>query len=149
MEIVLMQYVESLGESGKIVNVSAGYARNFLFPRKLAVSATPANLKLAAALTERESVKVDRIKTDLQKKADKLTNVSVTASVTVGEEDKVFGSVTTHDIVALLAEQGLEFERKDITLHEPLKALGQYDVEIKFGYGISGTIQVWVVRSED
>ncbi len=149
MEIVLMEYVESLGESGKVVNVSAGYARNFLFPRKLAVSATPANMKLAAAIAERESAKVERIKTELQKKADKLTNVSVTASVTVGEEDKVFGSVTTHDIAALLAEQGLEYERKDINLHEPLKALGQYDVEIKFGYGITGTIQVWVVRGEE
>ena len=146
MEIILKQDVDSLGLAGQTVQVSDGYARNFLFPRRLAVPATTANLKLVAEEVQRQESRVARERTKLTKVADKLAKVSLTAAVKVGEDDKVFGSVTSQTITDLLTEQGSDFDRRDIALEEPLKALGQYDVEIKLGHGVSGTIKVWVVR---
>jgi len=146
MEIILKQDVDSLGLAGQTVQVSDGYARNFLFPRRLAVPATAANLKLVAEEVRRQESRIARERTKLAKVAEKLAKVSLTASVKVGEDDKVFGSVTSQTITDLLAEQGYDFDRRDIVLEEPLKALGQYDVEIKLGHGVSGMIKVWVVR---
>lgn len=146
MEIILKQDVDSLGLAGQTVQVSHGYARNYLFPRRLAVPATAANLKRVAEEVRRQESRVARERTKLVKVAEKLAKVSLTAAVKVGEDDKVFGSVTSQTITDLLAEQGYDFDRRDIVLEEPLKALGQYDVEIKLGHGVSGMIKVWVVR---
>ncbi len=146
MEIILTQDIDALGAAGQIVRVSPGYARNYLFPKRLAWPATPANLKKVAEESRRDETRVARERARLAKVADKLRKVSVTTAVKVGEDDKVFGSVTSQSIAELLAEQGYEFDRRDINLEEPLKALGQYDVEVKLGHGVSGTIKVWVVR---
>ena len=146
MEIILTQDIDALGAAGQVVRVSPGYARNYLFPKRLAWPATPANLKKVAEESRRDETHVSRERTRLAKVADKLRKVSVTTAVKVGEDDKVFGSVTSQSIAELLAEQGYEFDRRDIALEEPLKALGQYDVEVKLGHGVSGTIKVWVVR---
>ncbi|UCH63319.1 MAG: 50S ribosomal protein L9 [Fidelibacterota bacterium] len=146
MEIILTQDIDALGEAGQIVRVSPGYARNYLFPKRLARPATPANLKKVEEESRREETRIVRERTRLAKVADILGKVSVTAVVKAGEDDKVFGSVTSQSIADLLAKQGYEFDRRDINLEEPLKALGQYDVEVKLGHGVSGTIKVWVVR---
>ncbi len=146
MEIILTQDIDALGAAGQIVRVSPGYARNYLFPKRLAWPATPANLKKVAEESRRDETRVARERARLAKVADKLRKVSVTTAVKAGEDDKVFGSVTSQSIAELLAEQGYEFDRRDINLEEPLKALGQYDVEVKLGHGVSGTIKVWVVR---
>jgi len=146
MEIVLKKYVDDLGEAGSVVNVNPGFARNYLFPNKLAVPATAANMRVVEDQAARENLKAAKARGHLEKVSGKLAGVSVTAKVKVGEEDKVFGSVTAANIAELLGEQGYEYEHRDINLPEPLKALGQYDVEIKLGYGVSATIQVWLVR---
>ncbi len=146
MEIVLKKYVDDLGDAGSVVNVNPGYARNYLFPNKLAVRATAANMLAIEEEAARENLKVDKARVHLEKVAGKLAGVSVSAKVKVGEEDKVFGSVTAANIAELLGEQGFEYEHRNINLSEPLKALGQYDVDIKLGYGVSATIQVWVIR---
>ncbi len=146
MEIILTQDIDALGAAGQVVRVNPGYARNYLFPKRLARPATPANLKQVAEESRREKTRIGRERVRLAKVADKLRKVSVTTAVKVGEDDKVFGSVTSQTITDLLAKQGYEFDRRDINLEEPLKALGQYDVEVKLGHGISGTIKVWVVR---
>ena len=146
MEIVLTQYVEDLGPAGKVVRVSSGYARNYLLPRKLAVPATPANLKVAAETAYREEVKVSKVQAELGALAAKLAKVEITAAVKVGEDEKVFGSVTARQIAEMLREKKYDFEAKDINLGEPLKALGQYDVEVKLGYGVKGSVKVWVVE---
>jgi len=146
MEIVLTQYVDDLGPAGKLVRVSAGYARNYLFPKKLAVPATPANLKMVAETARREEAKVTRIQTKLEAVARKLEKVELTTTVKVGEDEKVFGSVTSHMIADMLKEKKFDLASKDINLTEPLKALGQYDVEVKLGYGVKGTVKVWVVQ---
>jgi len=146
MEIILTQDVDSLGPAGQVVQVSPGYARNYLFPKRLAMPATPANLKKVAEESRQEGTRVARERAKLIKVGEKLKKVSVTTAVKVGEDDKVFGSITSQTIADLLAKQGYEFDRRDINLEEPLKALGQYDVEVKLGHGVSSAIKVWVVR---
>ncbi len=146
MEIILRQDVDSLGPAGQVVQVSPGYARNYLFPKRLAMPATPANLKKVAEESRQEGTRVVRERAKLIKVGEKLKKVSVTTAVKVGEDDKVFGSITSQTIADLLAKQGYEFDRRDINLEEPLKALGQYDVEVKLGHGVSSAIKVWVVR---
>lgn len=146
MEIILTQDIDALGAAGQVVRVSPGYARNYLFPKRLARPATPANLRKVAEESRREETRIVRERTRLTKVAEILGKVSVTTAIKVGEDDKVFGSVTSQTITDLLTKQGYEFDRRDINLEEPLKALGQYDVEVKLGHGVSGTIKVWVVR---
>ena len=146
MEIILTQDVESLGSAGQVLRVSPGYARNYLFPKHLALPATAASMKKMEERTRLEEIRIGRQQTELAKLLDKLRKVSVTATVKVGEDDKVFGSVTSQTIADMLAEKGHKLDRKQIHLEEPLKALGQYDVEIRLGHGITGTVKVWVVR---
>ncbi len=146
MEIILRQDVDSLGPAGQVVQVSPGYARNYLFPKRLAMPATPANLKKVAEESRHEGTRVARERARLIKVGEKLKKVSVTTAVKVGEDDKVFGSITSQTIADLLAKQGYKFDRRDINLEEPLKALGQYDVEVKLGHGVYSAIKVWVVR---
>jgi large subunit ribosomal protein L9 len=146
MKIILTRDVEDLGPAGAVIRVNPGYARNYLFPRQFALPATPANLKLKEEQARREERDLERTKVELAKVAEKLSRVSVTAAVRVGEDDKVFGSVTSQIIADLLSDKGFRFDRRDIVLEEPLKALGQYDVEVKLGHGITGSVKVWVVR---
>lgn len=146
MEIVLIKNVPDLGAAGDVVRVKTGYARNFLFPRQLGVAATPANLKLVAEIAQRENDKADKVRVELEAEAAKLSKISVTQAVKVGEEDQVFGSVTTQQIAEQLAEQGFKVHRKDILLDEPLKALGQYEVPVKLGHGVTAAVTVWVVQ---
>ncbi len=146
MEIILMKDVEALGSAGQTVRVNPGYARNYLFPKRLALPATPANMKKMEDESRLEDVRVDRQRAVLAKLAEKLEKASVTATVKVGEDDKVFGSVTSQTIAELLSEKGYELDRRHIHLEEPLKALGQYDVEVRLGHSITGSVKVWVVR---
>ncbi len=146
MQIVLRKDVESLGKAGSVVQVNPGYARNFLFPQKLAVRATASNLRRIAEENRLEDTRLERQRSKLEATAAKLGEVSLTASVKVGEDDRVFGSVTSMMVAELLQKQGFDFDHHDIDLEEPLKALGQYEVVVKLGHGISGTITVWVVR---
>ncbi|MCK4578637.1 MAG: 50S ribosomal protein L9 [Candidatus Marinimicrobia bacterium] len=148
MDIVLRKDVESLGSAGSVVHVSAGYARNYLFPRKLAVPATTANMRTVAEEAKREEAKNARTKDKLTAVAAKLSKVAITATVKVGEDDKVFGSVTALNIAELLKEKGHDYDHRAINLKEPIKALGQYDVEVKLGHGVSGSITVWVVKED-
>ena len=146
MEIILTQDVDTLGSAGQVVQVSPGYARNYLFPKRLALPSTAANLKKMEDESQLGELRAVRQRTELAKVAEKLREVSVTTAVKVGEDDKVFGSVTSQTIADLLTEKGYKFDRRDINLEEPLKALGQYDVEVKLGHGIVSAIKVWVVR---
>ncbi|MFC1483793.1 50S ribosomal protein L9 [Candidatus Neomarinimicrobiota bacterium] len=146
MEIILTQDVDTLGTAGQAIRVNPGYARNYLFPRGMAMPSTPANMKKIEERSRQDEIRVGRQVTELTKVAEKLRKVSLTASVKVGEDDKVFGAVTSQIITDLLAEKGYTFDRREINLEEPLKALGSYDVELKLGHGITSSVQVWVVR---
>lgn len=146
MEIILTQDVDTLGTVGQVIRVNPGYARNYLFPKGLAMPSTPANKKKVEEQSRQDEIRVTRQVMELTKVAEKMKKVSLTAHVKVGEDDKVFGSVTSQTIAELLAEKGYTFDRRDILLEEPLKALGSYNVELKLGHGITSSVQVWVVR---
>ena len=146
MEIILRQAVESLGHPGDVVTVKNGYARNFLLPRGFAFEATPGNLKRINAERSRlEAAENDRRGT-ASELAKKLEEVQLTFSARVGEEGKLFGSVTSADIAEQLAAQGFHIEKRLIDLHDPIKALGVYRVPVKLHADVKPEIRVWVIK---
>jgi len=146
MEVILREAVEKLGHPGDIVKVSAGYARNFLLPRGVAYEATPGNKKrIAQEKASLEAAENDRRST-AEAFAAKIEPISLTFAARVGEEGKLFGSVTTADIVAQLEAQGIHVEKRQIDLGEPIKALGVYKVGIKLHADVKPEIKVWVIK---
>ncbi len=146
MEVILRNAVDKLGHPGDIVSVSPGYARNFLLPRGLAYEATAGNRKRIAAEKSRlEALENERIEA-AKAIADKLAEVSVTFSARVGEEGKLFGSVTTADIAHQLEAQGFKIEKRQIELNEPIKTLGMYKVGVRLHADVHPEIKVWVIK---
>jgi large subunit ribosomal protein L9 len=146
MEIILRQAVENLGKTGDVVNVKPGYARNYLLPHGLAYEATPGNLKRIQQERDRlEAAESDR-RGVAQGLAEKLEQVSLTFSARVGDEGKLFGSVTSTDIAAQLEAQGYHIEKRQIDLHEPIKALGVYRVPIRLHADVKPEVRVWVIK---
>ncbi|HEX7404183.1 MAG TPA: 50S ribosomal protein L9 [Usitatibacter sp.] len=147
MEVILKQAIDNLGQPGDIVTVSPGYGRNFLLPRGLAYEATPGNRKRI----EREKAHLEAAENErrghAQALANRLEQVSLTFSARVGEEDKLFGSVTSADIAQQLHAQGFpEIEKRQIDLHEPIKALGVYKVPVRLHADVKPEVRVWVIK---
>ena len=146
MEIILRQAIENMGHPGDIVKVSPGYARNYLLPRGLAYEATPGNRKRIAQERQRlEAAEADRRST-AQELATRLEQVSLSFSARVGEENKLFGSVTAGDIAQQLEAQGFSIEKRQIDLHEPIRTLGVYRVPVKLHADVKPKIKVWVIK---
>jgi large subunit ribosomal protein L9 len=146
MEIILRQGVENLGKPGDVVNVKAGYARNYLLPHGLAYEATPGNLKRIQQERDRLEAAENERRAGAQGIAEKLEQVSLTFSARVGEEGKLFGSVTATDIAQQLESQGFRVEKRQIDLHEPIKALGVYRVPVRLHADVKPEIRVWVIK---
>ncbi len=147
MDIILLQDIETLGTSGDIVKVKPGYARNFLFPRGMAVRSSKRNRALA---DEKKSVANARALREAQaydELMDKLKNTEITIEVQVGGEDRLFGSVTTQDIQKALAEKNIDVDRHLILLEEPIKALGIYDVPVKITKGLNQEVKIYVIQA--
>jgi large subunit ribosomal protein L9 len=146
MEVILRNAIDKLGHPGDVVTVSAGYGRNFLLPRGLAYQATPGNLKrIAQERTRLIAAEAERVKA-AEEVAAKFADVSVTFAARVGEEGKLFGSVTAADIAHQLEAQGFKLERRQIELVEPIKALGVYRVAIRLHADVKPEIKVWVIK---
>jgi large subunit ribosomal protein L9 len=146
VEVILLDTVPNLGDRGATVKVKRGYARNYLFPRKLALPATESNTRVFRE-HERVLEKRDQLAmSSARVHANKLTDVSCTIPVQVGEEDKLYGSVTAVDIAKSLQDQGHKVEKKQVVLEEPIKQLGVYTVDIKLHREVSAPIKVWVVK---
>ena len=147
MEIILRQAIENLGHPGDVVTVKNGYARNYLLPRGFAYEATPGNLKRIAAERSRLEAAENERRQSARTFADRLEQVSLTFSARVGDEEKLFGSVTAADIVQQLHAQGFpEIEKRQVDLHEPIKALGVYKVPIRLHADVKPEIKVWVIK---
>ena len=145
-EVILRQAVVNLGHAGDVVEVSAGYARNYLLPRGVAYLATLGNKKRIAQEKARlEAAESARIAA-AQEMATKIEAVSLTFSARVGEEGKLFGSVTSADIVAQMEAQGVHVEKRMIDLPEPIKALGMYKVGVRLHADVRPEIKVWVIK---
>lgn len=146
MEIILRQDYEGLGNAGEIVKVKDGYARNFLIPRGVAYIANEANKKRHEADLKQLGLQQARDKKAAEELSEKLKNVSCTITVQVGEEDKLFGSVTSLNIAESLDAQGFNIDKRKILLEEPIKSLGIYSVPVKLHTEVEGTVKVWVVK---
>jgi large subunit ribosomal protein L9 len=146
MEIILRQAVENLGKPGDVVKVKAGYARNYLLPHGFAYEATPGNLKRIQQERDRLEAAENERRGAAQGIAEKLEQVSLTFSARVGEEGKLFGSVTAADIAQQLEAQGFHLEKRQIDLHEPIKALGVYRVPIRLHADVKPEVRVWVIK---
>lgn len=146
MKVILREDVEHLGTAGTIVEVRGGYARNYLLPRNYAIPATGNNLK--AFEHEKRVVEAKRAKRRKEAEAlkAKLERVSCSISKKVGEQDKLYGSVTTQDIEKAINAEGFNVDKKDILLTEPIKALGVYTVPVRVFDDVTANTKVWVVR---
>ena len=146
MKLILKKDFENVGKSGDVVEVKNGYARNYLIPQGIALKADKSNIKLLEAEQMQMQLKLNKDKKSAEKMAAELGKISCTAAVTVGEEDKVFGSVTSQTIADLLKDKGVEIDKKKILLDEPIKALGIYTIPIKLHSEVEAKIKLWVVK---
>lgn len=146
MEIILRQAVENLGKPGDVVKVKSGYARNYLLPHGLAYEATPGNLKRIQQERDRLDAAENERRAAAQAIAEKLEQVSLTFSARVGEEGKLFGSVGAADIAQQLEAQGFSIEKRQIDLHDPIKALGVYRVPVRLHADVKPEVRVWVIK---
>jgi large subunit ribosomal protein L9 len=148
MQVILRDDMDNLGKSGEVVNVKPGYARNYLLPRGLAVKATASDVARVEHDKRVIAARTAKLAKEAQAEADKLSQVSVSIARAVGEEDKLYGSVTSRDIAEALREQGVVVDSKKIHLDEPIKALGMVEIPVKLGRGVTANIKVWVVKEE-
>jgi large subunit ribosomal protein L9 len=146
MKVILRKNFDQLGKVGDTVSVKDGYARNFLIPRQVAYQATKGNI-IALEEEKKQILKKEAKELDVaQTLAANIEKISVTIPVTVGEEDKIFGTVTTQMIADSLKEKGFDIDKRKIEITEPIKSLGIYSVTIKVHPNVTATVKTWVVR---
>jgi large subunit ribosomal protein L9 len=146
MDVVLLKEVERLGAEGVVVSVKAGFARNYLIPSGLAVPASPQHLRAIEELARQRAQKAQRIKEEAQALKRKLESRSLTLKLSLGVDDKPFGSVTTHDLVEALRQEGFELDKHAVRLEQPIKALGIFEVPVRLHPEVTATLKVWVVK---
>ena len=148
MKVILTQDSDELGLEGDVVNVANGSARNYLIPKKIALEANRQNIKFMETQKRKIEIKRLKAKEDAEKVKEKMADVVVTIAQKAGEEEKLYGSVTTMDIANHLEEQGITIDRRKITLDKPIKTLGEFEVSIKLYPEVTGLIKVIVVPEE-
>jgi large subunit ribosomal protein L9 len=147
-QIILTAPVEDLGAEGDTLTVADGYARNFLFPKGLAMPATPANLRRVESLRKKRAATLAAQLDDAKAAAAKLVKQSYTVSAAAGEDGKLYGSVTSADISETLKREGIEVDRRKIVLEHPIRELGVYDVDVKLHPEVATKVKIWVVGQE-
>ena len=146
MEIILLDKIDNLGNVGDVVRVKPGYARNYLFPKGLAVRSSKRNIAFVEEKRKNIELKIAKEEQASQAIFDSLKNVEILMQVEVGENDKLFGSVTAMDLQKALYEQNIEIDKQDILLDNPIKSLGAYDIPIKVTSSLKQNIKVSVVK---
>ena len=147
MKVILQKDVKGVGRVGELVNVSEGFARNFLFPRKLAAEATEKRVKEYEHLKRVAEAKKKKALAERQELLNKINGTTVTFKLAAGETDKLFGTVTTTDISKELQKMGHSVDRRDIHLEEPIKILGQHKAIVRYSEGLEAKIQIAVERA--
>ena len=149
MKVFLKDDVKNLGQIGEVVNVADGYARNYLFPKKLAVEANTKNMREFEHNRRVIAEKAAKIKAVSKSLADQLSALTLTIRAKAGEEDKLFGSVTNMDVAEALKAEGYDLDKKKVVMEEPIKRLGTYSVEVKIHPEITASVNVSVVADTE
>ena len=148
MEVILREDIEKLGNRGEVVKVAPGFARNFLLPKRLAVPATDANRKIVEQERQAHLRKEAKVKGEAEDLSKLLNGVTVTIAQKAGEQDQLFGSVTSKDVAEALAAQNFTVDRRKIQLDEPIKQLGEFKVPVKLHRDVTAEVNVVVVKEE-
>ncbi|MCH7731012.1 MAG: 50S ribosomal protein L9 [Candidatus Marinimicrobia bacterium] len=147
MDVILRQKIEKLGDVGDIIRVKPGYARNYLIPKGMAVAATQGNINMVKAQKKKVDFQQMKAADKARAIADMLSKLKLSAPVKVGKEDRVFGSVTAITIAELLKKQGIDVNKKDVLLDEPIKALGIYNIPVKLHHDVEVEVKVYVIKA--
>jgi large subunit ribosomal protein L9 len=148
MQVILREDVDNLGKIGDLVKVKDGYARNFLVPAKKAIEATPKNVKAMEHAKKMVSDRIRTLKKTASADADRIKSLAITIKAKVGEEGKLFGSVTTMDIADAMQTQGVAIDKRKIMLEEPIKRTGDYTVPVKLHTDVVADLKVSVIAAE-
>ncbi len=144
MQVILNKSVEALGRAGDVVKVKDGYARNYLLPREIALLASKENLALVAKIQKKQEIIEEKERVEMSSLAEKIQKVPVELAVLIGEEGKMFGSITATDIAKVLKEAGFDVEKKRIHIKEPIKTVGDHEVDIRLSVDVTTQIKVKV-----
>jgi large subunit ribosomal protein L9 len=148
MDVILREDIDKVGTRGQMVKVAAGYARNFLLPKHLAVAATESNRKIVEQERQAHLRKETKVKAEAEDLSKLLTGVSVTIAQKAGEQDQLFGSVTSKDVADALAAKNFTIDRRKIQLDEPIKQLGEFKVPVKLHKDVTAEVTVLVVKED-
>ncbi len=146
MKVILREDVPEVGQAGQTVEVKSGFGRNYLFPRNLAIPATKANLRAIDEVRKQKGLREKKRRREAEVIKDKIEKLSLSVEVLVGEEDKLYGSVTNADIAELLKEEGVIVDKRAIELEAPIKILGVYTVPIKIDKDVTAELRLWVIK---
>jgi len=146
MKVILLQAIERLGKPFDVVEVSDGYARNYLFSRKFAIPATEGNIRGLKKSAARFSKQREKIRSTGMDLAERINNLSIKTTIKTGIDGKSFGSVTSNDLATLLQTEGIEIDKKDIVLEEPLKHPGVYDIKVHLGEKINAIFKLILIE---
>jgi len=148
MQVILNQNVEALGTVGQVVEVRDGYARNFLLPRGLAQSATPANVRIVEKQKKKEIETEKQTKSAAEELAAKVGALTLVIEVNAGDDDKLFGSVSNADVAELLAKEGFEIDRKNVLIKTPIRKTGVHQVDVRCYHAVRASLKLSVVRKK-
>ncbi len=146
MEVILKKDVSKIGKAGETIRVKDGFANNYLFPNKLAVPLTSSNLKKSEEEKQRTLLGSQKRKAEAEALKAKLDNLSITMTVLVQGEDKLYGSITSQEIAASIKEEGFDIDKNSLVLAEPLKSLGIYEIPVKLHPEVSAKVKIWIVK---
>jgi large subunit ribosomal protein L9 len=146
MKVILTEDIDRLGKIGDVVTVKEGFARNFLIPKNKARPATPGNMKALESVRKKEASEAAKHVVAARALANRISNISLTISVQAGDEEKLFGSVTADTVSDSLKEEGVEIDKKDIVIEEPIKKLGVYQVTVKVHPEVKASLRLWIVK---
>jgi large subunit ribosomal protein L9 len=146
MQVILKKDIDKLGRAADVVSVKDGYARNYLFPRGLALQACPANLRIVGQQKKKEAHLKEQRKNQAQALAAKIASVSCTILVQAGEDGRLFGSVTNQDIAAAFGQEGIDIDRRKIELAEPIKEVGVFKINVRLHPEVAAETKIWIVK---
>ena len=146
MQVILTQDVKGIGKAFDVVKVKDGFARNFLLPNNMVLPATPKNLKVLAEQAKIKAAAVEKEKKQAGELALKLSSLSINVAMATNEEDKLYGSVTNADVAHALKEEGFDIPAEKISLDEPIKSLGIYDITVKLHPEVEAKLKLWIVK---